>query len=237
MKVYNLLAVILLSLYIPMMPLEVDPAIHPQLDLLRLENSAISLDQIIQTSYRNETAPIRAVELDLIINDVAQQTYTNDELIEMSYDTLLNVDNKFVYKKMKLAGKRNKKKELEKLTKAIARRHDISPNMFAALVKSESDFNVRCLSVKGATGLSQIMPENFKRLGIKNPYDPIQNLNGGAKFFKQMIDMFGGNISHALAAYNAGPGAVQKYNGVPPYEETQEYVKRVFEYFRIYKKG
>jgi len=237
MKVYNLLALILLSLYIPMIPLEVDPAIHPHLKLIRLEQKALDLDHIILTSYNNETAPYKAVEMDSKINESTQFVYTDDELREMSYDVLLHVDKKFVMRKMKIEGRENQKIELEKIAKAIARKHGISPNMFAALIKVESDFNIKCVSKQGAVGLCQIMPDNFKKLGIKNPYDPIQNLNGGAKFYKEMMIIFEGHISHALAAYNAGPGAVQNYNGVPPYQETKDYIQRVFENFRIYKKG
>ena len=237
MRVYNLIALVLLALYIPSAPVKVDPAIHPFLELIEIETKARMLDHMIETSYNNETAPIKAVELDLKINESNQHTYTDDELKEMSYDTLLNVDKKFVYKKLKLAGKKNEKKELEKLAKAIARRHGISPNLFAALVKAESDYNKRCVSKKGAIGLCQIMPDNFKRLGITKPFDPIQNLNGGAKYFKYVLKYFKGNIVHALAAYNAGPGAVDDHGGIPPYEETENYVKKVIKYFKEYKKG
>lgn len=237
MKFYIILAVILLSLYIPSMPSVVDPAINPYINLMKLEHDALILDQIIESSYQNATTPSRAIELDLKINDPSQYEYSNDELKEMTYDTLLIVDIKFVMKKMKLTGNKNQKKELMKISKAIARQHGISPNMFASLIKAESDFNIKCVSKKGAVGLCQIIPENFKQLGIKDPFDPIQNMNGGAKFFKEMMIIFKGNINYALAAYNAGPGAVQVYNGVPPYQETQEYIQRVFENFRIYKKG
>ena len=235
MKLYNLLAVILLSLYIPLISQEVDPAINPH--IMKIEQKAIELDHIIQTGYKNETAPLRAVELDLKIQESNQHQYTNSELRKMSYDTLIYVDEKFVYKKIKLAGKKNVKKELEKLSRAIARKYGISPNLFAAIIKAESDFELKALSHMGAHGLCQILPENFKRLGIKKPFDPIQNMSGGAKLFKQLMTQYKGNINYALAAYNAGSGAVDVYNGVPPYKETQEYVKRVLEIFRGYKKG
>ncbi|MFB9223617.1 lytic transglycosylase domain-containing protein [Paracoccus cavernae] len=96
---------------------------------------------------------------------------------------------------------------------------------FEALVWQESRFNARALSPKGAVGLAQLMPRTAKMLGV-NPHDPMDNLDGGARYLLTQMQRFG-NPSLALAAYNAGPGAVQKYGGVPPYRETQDYIKRI----------
>ena len=107
--------------------------------------------------------------------------------------------------------------------------------LLKAIIKAESDFDPRAVSKKGAKGLMQIMPENFKRLGLKDPFDPKQNINAGARYFKQMYERFKGKVSLSLAAYNAGPTAVDQYKTIPPYEETEEYVKRVLKYYYNYK--
>ena len=117
-----------------------------------------------------------------------------------------------------------------------SQQYDVSFPLLKAIIKAESDFDPRAVSKKGAKGLMQIMPENFKPLGIKDPFDPSQNIHAGARYFKQMYDRFKGKLSLSLAAYNAGPKAVERYKTVPPYEETEEYVKRVLKFYHSYKK-
>ena len=114
-------------------------------------------------------------------------------------------------------------------------RHGVSFPLLKAIIKAESDFDPHVVSKKGATGLMQIMPENFKPLGIRDPFDPWQNINAGARYFKQMYDRFKGRLALSLAAYNAGPSAVDYYKTIPPYEETEEYVRRVMKYYYNYK--
>ena len=110
---------------------------------------------------------------------------------------------------------------------AAAKKHGIDPALLAGLVKQESGFNPNAGSPAGARGLTQLMPGTAAGLGVGNVLDPIQNLDGGAKYLRQQLDAFGGDVTRALAAYNAGPGAVQRYGGVPPYAETQNYVRIV----------
>ena len=110
---------------------------------------------------------------------------------------------------------------------AAAEKHGIDPALLAGLVKQESGFNPNAGSPAGARGLTQLMPGTAAGLGVTNVLDPIQNLDGGAKYLRQQLDAFGGDVTRALAAYNAGPGAVQRYGGVPPYAETQNYVRIV----------
>ncbi len=109
--------------------------------------------------------------------------------------------------------------------KAAARKHGIPEDLFLRLVQQESGFNPRARSNKGAIGLAQLMPQTARALKV-NPNDPNQNLEGGARYLKQMYRKFG-SWRLALAAYNAGPGAVEKHNGVPPYKETQNYVRKI----------
>jgi soluble lytic murein transglycosylase-like protein len=112
---------------------------------------------------------------------------------------------------------------------AAAQKHGIDPALLAGLVKQESGFNPSAGSPAGARGLAQLMPGTAAGLGVTNVLDPLQSLDGGAKYLRQQLDAFGGDVTKALAAYNAGPGAVQRYGGVPPYSETQHYVRVVQE--------
>jgi cell wall-associated NlpC family hydrolase len=108
-----------------------------------------------------------------------------------------------------------------------AKANGIDPALLKALVKQESGFNPNAVSGAGAEGLTQLMPSTAASLGVTDPTDPMQSLMGGAKYLKQELDQFGGNESFAVAAYNAGGGAVQRYGGIPPYPETQAYVPKV----------
>jgi soluble lytic murein transglycosylase len=117
-----------------------------------------------------------------------------------------------------------------------ARRNGVSSSLLKAVIHVESYFNPRAVSKKGALGLMQIMPENFEALNIDDPFDPWENVMGGARYFKSMLKRFSGQIDLALAAYNAGPTAVEKYNDIPPYPETQRYVRKVMNAYYIYRK-
>lgn len=118
-----------------------------------------------------------------------------------------------------------------------AARNGISSSLLKAVIHVESYFNPRAVSKKGALGLMQIMPQNLEALNINDPFDPWQNIMGGAYYFKTMLERFSGQVDLALAAYNAGPTAVEKYKDIPPYPETQRYVKKVMRAFRIYRKS
>lgn len=113
--------------------------------------------------------------------------------------------------------------------------HGVPFPLLKALIKIESDFNPRAISSAGAIGLMQIMPENINALNIKNPFDPWENIMGGARYLKQLITRFNGKLPMALAAYNAGPNIVDRYKRIPPFKETENYVKKVMEYYSIFK--
>ena len=114
-------------------------------------------------------------------------------------------------------------------------KHDLSFYLIKALIHVESYFNPYAVSKKGALGLMQIMPENLETLNIDHPFDPRENVMGGASYLKNMLKRFDGKLELALAAYNAGPTVVEKYSAVPPFRETQEYVQRVLKQFKQYK--
>ena len=118
-----------------------------------------------------------------------------------------------------------------------AERNGISSSLLKAVIHVESYFNPRAVSKKGALGLMQIMPENLESLNINDPFDPWENIMGGAYYFRTMLERFSGQVDLALAAYNAGPTVVEKYNDIPPYPETQRYVRKVMKAFRIYRKS
>lgn len=115
--------------------------------------------------------------------------------------------------------------------------HGVSFSLLKALIKTESDFNPRAVSSAGARGLMQLMPENIKTLKIKNPFDPRENIMGGTQYLKQLIDRFNGKLPLALAAYNAGPGVVERYQRVPPFKETENFVKQVMKYYSFFNKS
>lgn len=116
-----------------------------------------------------------------------------------------------------------------------ARKHNLDPALIKAVVKAESNFNVRDISNKGAVGLMQLMPDTARGLGVKNSYEPSSNINGGAKYLRYMLELFDWDLEKALAAYNAGPYAVYKYNDVPPYRETKGYIKNVYNNYQNYR--
>jgi soluble lytic murein transglycosylase-like protein len=123
---------------------------------------------------------------------------------------------------------------IEKNIQAAARKYDLSPELLRGVIRAESNFEVQAVSHAGARGLMQLMPATARELGVDNPFDIDQNIDGGARYLRKMLDKFGGDVRLALAAYNAGPGAVEKYGGqIPPYRETEQYVNRVLRFSKL----
>jgi soluble lytic murein transglycosylase-like protein len=121
------------------------------------------------------------------------------------------------------------------LIEQAAQRNGVDPAVLHGLIQQESGFDPNAQSAAGASGLTQLMPGTASSLGVTNPLDPAQSIEGGARYLSQMMSQFGGNTNDALAAYNAGPGAVRQYGGVPPYAETQSYVTKVLSYAETYR--
>lgn len=129
------------------------------------------------------------------------------------------------------------KDEINGLIDVYAQKNDLDADFVRAVVKQESGFNEKATSRCGAAGLMQLMPGTAKGLGVVNPYDAEDNIKGGTKMLSNLLKTYGGNKELALAAYNAGGGAVKKYGGIPPYGETQRYVKNVLSIYNKYKGG
>jgi soluble lytic murein transglycosylase-like protein len=117
----------------------------------------------------------------------------------------------------------------DQLIAEVAERHDVDPTLVKAMIKIESNFDPSAVSHAGAKGLMQLMDGTAEMLGVTDSFDPIQNVEGGVKFIKFLLGRYQNDETLALAAYNAGPGAVDRYQGIPPYEETQKYVTRVLQ--------
>lgn len=126
---------------------------------------------------------------------------------------------------------------LAEVIRRHANRFRIDEALVRAVIKVESDFNPRALSSKGAQGMMQLIPETARDMNVADPFDPEQNIRGGTRYLRLMLDRFDGDLELALAAYNAGPTTVQRHGGIPPYRETLDYVDRVKRYLDYYRRG
>jgi soluble lytic murein transglycosylase-like protein len=121
--------------------------------------------------------------------------------------------------------------------RALAKKYKMDPDLIKAIIKTESDFDRFAVSCKGAKGLMQLMPQTAQECDVFDIYNPYQNIEGGTKYLRSQLNEFNGDIRLALAAYNAGPENVKKYNGVPPFGETRRYIEKVLRFYNYFKKG
>jgi hypothetical protein len=122
------------------------------------------------------------------------------------------------------------RQRIDSCVELASQKYDVPSDLIRAIIQAESGFRPHAVSSAGAQGLMQLMPGTAEDLGVENPFDIDQNIDGGVRYFKQMMDEFDGDVKLSLAAYNAGPGAVKRYDGVPPYRETLRYIRKVMKY-------
>jgi len=125
-----------------------------------------------------------------------------------------------------LAKQHDRRSAYDAIIEAAAARHGVDPTLVRAVIQVESDFNPRCVSNKGARGLMQLIPETARRYGVRDVFNPADNINGGVHYLADLLRMFNNDFARALAGYNAGENAVLRYAGIPPYRETMTYVRR-----------
>jgi soluble lytic murein transglycosylase-like protein len=127
--------------------------------------------------------------------------------------------------------------DLDQLVRDASSRHRLDPDFVNSVIKAESNFQSRAVSRKGAQGLMQLMPGTASKLGVKDPFDPKDNVEGGTEYLSELLDLYKDDPIKALAAYNAGAHRVEQYHGVPPYRETQAYVARIVRDFNAKKRA
>lgn len=170
------------------------------------------------------------------LTDVPKGGMTRRQNLRHTYKTkpanIYIPPDKYTFPESRLQLSSDRTERYKSLIDDHASRHSLDPKLLEAVIKTESNFNAGAISRKGALGLMQLMPTTASDMGVSNPMDPDQNISGGARYLKYLVERFSGNLTLALAAYNAGPLNVEKYGTVPPFAETKNYVKKIFSLYR-----
>lgn len=191
---------------------------------LRVKSRYQRSPELISPELKENRSPDRQV---LISDKISPGEKTSSDLLDKT--TVLSARLPAVRPSPEISKARERQK-IEKSIQKAARKYNLSPELIRGVIQAESNFKVDAVSRAGAQGLMQLMPATAKELGVTKPLDIDQNIDGGARYLRKMLDRFGGEVKLALAAYNAGPGTVRKYAGNVPYRETIQYVDRVLRF-------
>lgn len=195
-----------------------------------------------ENSYRHVTVGIAAITVWTLgtfmmpVMDTAAEIY--QYIGPNGSISLTNVPSDGRYRRLELESNRLHmtltEREIEPVIKRYSSEHRLHPALIRAVIKAESNFDPRAVSRAGAIGLMQLMPQTAMRFDVRDLYDPDDNVGGGTKYLRQLLDRFHGNLPLALAAYNAGENIVDRYQALPPIDETRQYVKKVLKYYRTF---
>lgn len=200
--------------------------IKNQESIKTIQNEINKIEQSINSSTENKVETSTDKTNEQTFKNLVTETTSNNVEAGKTYNvggyniTIPALSNSKVQSTIKNLG-------LDSIISKASEKYDVPEALIYKIIETESYFNNDCVSGVGATGLMQIMPFNNEYLGISDATDPYQNIMGGVKLLKQYIDMYDGDLKLGLAAYNAGPGNVNKYNGVPPFSETQNYIRKI----------
>ena len=193
-----------------------------------LENGGFFYGEIIQQEDGYVLVEIKRGSIGLHQDEIASIIYNPQ--VEINKKNYITISNQTTY----LEGP-TCEEEWDSLIGKMARRYQLDPFLVKAIMKVESDFDPYNVSHKGASGLMQLMPETAIECGVCDIFNPEENVEGGAKYLRYLLDAFKGDLKLALAGYNAGPNIVRKHKGIPPYRETRNYIKEVLYNYNYYK--